>query len=159
MLPPGRGTPRQVVEKSQRERLFAAMVATVAAKGYEATTVADLVDLSGVSRSAYYRHFEDKEACFLAAVESLVEPALEIGAAELEGADAEAAKQTFERLIGAIVSQPAAAKMCLVEVYAAGPAGIALADRALGERGGAGAAAARLDPGPRGDAGGDGAGR
>ena len=133
MLPPGRGTPRQVVEKSQRERLFAAIVATVAAKGYEATTVADLVDLSGVSRSAYYRHFKDKEACFLAAIESLVQPALEIGAAELEGADAAAAKQAFERLIGAIVSQPAAAKMCLVEVYAAGPMGIALADRALGE--------------------------
>ena len=39
MLPPGRGTPRDVAERNQRERLFAAIVATVAKKGYEATTV------------------------------------------------------------------------------------------------------------------------
>src|SRR3954454_10306657 len=73
-LRPGRGTPREEAERNQRERLFAAMVATVAEKGYEATTVADLVKLSGVSRSAFYRHFEDKQACFLAAIEALVEP-------------------------------------------------------------------------------------
>ena len=53
-LRPGRGTPREEAERNQRERLFAAMVATVAEKGYEATTVADLVKLSGVSRSAFY---------------------------------------------------------------------------------------------------------
>ena len=52
-LPPGRGTPRAEAERNQRERLFAAMVATVAEKGYEATTVANLVKLSGVSRSAF----------------------------------------------------------------------------------------------------------
>src|SRR5215207_712899 len=73
-LRPGRGTPRQEAERNQRERLFAAMVATVAEKGYEATTVADLVKLSGVSRSAFYKHFEDKQGCFLAAIEAMVEP-------------------------------------------------------------------------------------
>ena len=63
MLPPGCGTPRAEAERNQRGRLFAAMVATVAEKGYEATTVADLVELSGVSRSAFYKHFADKQAC------------------------------------------------------------------------------------------------
>ena len=63
------------------------MVATVAEKGYEATTVADLVELSGVSRSAFYRHFADKQACFLAAIEALVEPALETASEALEPAD------------------------------------------------------------------------
>src|SRR6201989_47181 len=83
MMRPGRGTPRDEAERNQRERLFAAMVATVAEKGYEATTVADLVQLSGVSRSAFYRHFEDKQACFLAAIEALVDPTLKkLGAAE-----------------------------------------------------------------------------
>src|ERR1700709_1782710 len=75
-LRPGRGMPRGEAERNQRERFFAAMVATVAEKGYEATTVADLVELSGVSRSAFYKHFEDKEACFLAAIEAIVGPAL-----------------------------------------------------------------------------------
>jgi AcrR family transcriptional regulator len=131
MLPPGRGTPREEAERSQRERLFAAMVATVAEKGYEATRVADLVELSGVSRSAFYRHFADKQACFLAAIESLVDPALKTVTGGLEPPDKKLAKQAFEALIGLIVSQPAAAKMCFVEVYAAGPEGVAVVDRTL----------------------------
>lgn len=129
-LRPGRGTPREEAERNQRERLFAAMVATVAEKGYEATTVADLVKLSGVSRSAFYRHFEDKQACFLAAVEAIVEPTLDRLRAEDSGSSGiERARQAFESVLEAIVEQPAAAKMCVVEVYAAGPEGAALVDR------------------------------
>jgi AcrR family transcriptional regulator len=141
-LRPGRGTPRKEAERNQRERLFAAMVATVAEKGYEATTVADLVQLSGVSRSAFYRHFDDKQACFLAAVEAMVEPALQrIGADESAPAGMERARQAFAAVIEQIVSQPAAAKMCIVEVYAAGPEGAALIDRSMDQ---ATALAARL---------------
>lgn len=129
---PGRGTPREEAERNQRERLFAAMVATVAEKGYEATTVADLVTLSGVSRSAFYRHFDDKHACFLAAIEAMGEPALrQIGGDESAPAGTERARKAFESLIELLVSQPAAAKMCIVEVYAAGPEGAALIDRTL----------------------------
>jgi AcrR family transcriptional regulator len=131
-LRPGRGTPRQEAERNQRERLFAAMVAAVAEKGYEATTVADLVELSGVSRSAFYRHFEDKQGCFIAAVEAMVEPTLKrLGADESAPAGMERARQAFTRLIETIVDQPAAAKMCVVEVYAAGEEGAALVDRTM----------------------------
>src|ERR1700712_1181195 len=77
MLRPGRGVPRDEADRNQRERLFAATVATVAEKGYEATTVADLVQLSGVSRSAFYRHFADKKECFLTAAETLADPTVE----------------------------------------------------------------------------------
>jgi AcrR family transcriptional regulator len=127
---PGRGTPRADAEKNQRDRLFAAMVATVAEKGYEGTTVADLVELSGVSRSAFYRHFDDKQACFLAAVEAIVDPTLEqLAGDESNPPGIERARGAFESLIKLIVSQPAAAKMCLVEIYAAGPEGAALVDR------------------------------
>jgi len=129
-LPPGRGSSREEAERNQRERLFAAMVATVAEKGFEATTVADLVELSGVSRSAFYKHFDDKQACFLAAVEAMVEPTLERLRGE-EGAapGVERARSAFSAFVETIVDQPAAAKMCIVEVYAAGPEGAALVDR------------------------------
>src|ERR1700753_3223635 len=107
---PGRGTPRAEAERNQRERLFAAMVATVAEKGYEATTVADLVELSGVSRSAFYKHFDDKQACFLAAVEAMVEPTLRrLGTDESGAPGIERARGAFESLFEQIVSQPAAA--------------------------------------------------
>jgi AcrR family transcriptional regulator len=131
MLRPGRGTPPEEAERNQRERLFAAIVATVAEKGYEATTVADLVKLSGVSGSAFYRYFEDKQACFLAAIESLVEPALAIVSGPEPAADQAAGRRAFEALIEAIARQEAAAKMCFVEVYAAWPEGMALVDRTM----------------------------
>lgn len=131
-LPPGRGTPRDEAERNQRERLFAAMVATVAEKGYEATTVADLVDLSGVSRSAFYRHYEDKQTCFLAAIEAMVEPTLErLRGDESVAPGLDRARHAFETLIETIVEQPAAAKMCIVEIYGAGPEGAALVDRMM----------------------------
>jgi len=131
-LRPGRGTPREEAERNQRERLFAAMVATVAEKGYEATTVADLVELSGVSRSAFYRHFEDKQACFIAAVEAMVEPTLKkLGTDESAPPGRERARAAFSSLIETIVEQPAAAKLCIVEIYAAGEEGAALVDRTV----------------------------
>jgi AcrR family transcriptional regulator len=130
-LRPGRGTARDEAERNQRERLFAAMVATVAEKGYEATTVADLVGLSGVSRSAFYRHFEDKQACFLAAIEAMVGPALQTLSAGPEKAGVDGAREAFSSVIELIVDQPAAAKMCIVEVYAAGPEGADLIDRTM----------------------------
>ena len=131
-LRPGRGTPREEAERNQRERLFAAMVATVAEKGYESTTVADLVGLSGVSRSAFYRHFDDKQTCFLAAIEAMVEPTFDkLAGDESVPEGFERMRTAFESLIETIVEQPAAAKMCVVEVYAAGDAGAALVDRMM----------------------------
>ena len=73
-LRPGRRLPAEEVARNQRERLFAALVAVVAEKGYEATRVEDLLELSGVSRSAFYEHFNDKQDCLLAAVELLPRP-------------------------------------------------------------------------------------
>ena len=77
MMRPGRGVPREEAERNHRERLFAAMVAMVVEKGYDATRVADLVKLAGISRSAFYRQFTDKQECFLATVEELVQPTFE----------------------------------------------------------------------------------
>jgi AcrR family transcriptional regulator len=132
MMRPGRGTPRDEAERNQRERLFAAMVATVADKGYEATTVADIVKLSGVSRSAFYRHFEDKQECFLTAAEALIEPTVEImRKAERGPTGEERTEQALEAFLKLISAQPAAAKMCFVEVYAAGPEGVAVVDRTM----------------------------
>ena len=133
MLRPGRGTPREEAERNQRDRLFAAMASTVAEKGYEATTVADLVKLSGVSRSAFYRHFTDKEECFLTAAEALTQPTLEMmERAEAQGGSGEErTEQALEAFLRLVAAQPAASKMCFVEIYAAGPDGVAVVERTL----------------------------
>ncbi|HEU5253304.1 MAG TPA: TetR/AcrR family transcriptional regulator [Solirubrobacterales bacterium] len=73
-LPRGRhGLPREIVERSQRERLLAAVVRVTVSKGYEATTVADILGEAGVGRESFYEIFDDKLDCMLAAHEVLIE--------------------------------------------------------------------------------------
>ena len=129
-LQPGRRLPPEEVARNQQERLFAALVAVVADKGYEATRVEDLLELSGVSRSAFYAHFKDKEECLLAALLAFVGPT--VGAIFGDGGpppDEVRARQAFDAFINLIVEQAAAARMCLVEIYAAGPRAIEEIDR------------------------------
>jgi AcrR family transcriptional regulator len=119
-LRPGAGTLRAEVVRNQRERLYAAIVAAVSEKGYEATTVADLVTLSGVSRSDFYKHFASKQACFVAMVEALVEPMVERIREAKVGADEERVREVFEDFIGMAVEHAATARVCIVELHAAG---------------------------------------
>jgi AcrR family transcriptional regulator len=129
---PGRGNAPEDSERSQRERLFGAMVALSAEKGYEATKIGDLAKVAGVSRAAFYDHFKDKKECLLAAVAALVEPTIALMERSEDAGTGEArVRQAVEAFFGLIASQPAASKMCFIEVYAAGPEGVAEIERML----------------------------
>lgn len=131
-LRPGQRLPAKEVARNQRERLFAALVAIVAEKGYEATRVEDLLDLSGVSRSAFYEHFTDKQDCLLAAVNAFLEPTVREIVEDGERPHGEQrARRVLDSLLDRIVEQPAAARMCFVEIFAAGPRAIESVDRAI----------------------------
>ncbi len=68
-LPRGRSRlPARTVRASQRERLLSAVTAAVSELGYPAVTIGDIVKRARVSKAAFYAHFADKEACFLAAM-------------------------------------------------------------------------------------------
>lgn len=125
-LTPGARVSREEVRRSQRERLFAAMVAVSAERGYEATTVADLLALSGVSRADFYRHFANKEACFEAAVGEILRRTWHGVSASYDGRGS-----ALVVFIQQIVAQPAAARACFVEAFAAGEGAVALMDEAL----------------------------
>jgi AcrR family transcriptional regulator len=133
MLPPGRANTRAAVRANQRERLLAAMVATCAEKGYEATRVADLVALSGVSRKAFYQHFADKHDCFIATLEEILTVTMAVTASRLapEGDWSERTLRAVQAFLELLVDQPAAGRLCMVEAYAAGPEAIARVDSAL----------------------------
>jgi AcrR family transcriptional regulator len=133
-LPPGRSGDRDAARRDQRERLFAAMVASCAEKGYEATSVEDLLRASGVSRATFYEQFDDKVSCFRAAEEEILAGAISAVAEELgdEGGDPEGRpRAALEAFVRVVVDQPAAARMCLVESYAAGETGIEPVRRAI----------------------------
>ncbi len=126
--------------ENQRERIFGAMVACVAERGYSATSVTDLVEVSGVSSRSFYDLFADKEACFVAALESLIQAAItfigqSVGERHGESAPAgirlpkeppaaptweEQAERGFLAYGEMIGTHTAAAWMALVESYVAG---------------------------------------
>jgi AcrR family transcriptional regulator len=63
---------RDEVARNQRARLYGAMIESVAQRGYQATTVAHVIALAGVSRRAFYELFSNKEHCFLATYDIVV---------------------------------------------------------------------------------------
>jgi AcrR family transcriptional regulator len=125
-LVPGQGVPAEEVERSQRQRLYGAMVASVAEKGYEATSVADLLALSGVSRRTFYLLFEDKHACFVATIEEIIAVSMKAAgrAFSTDGHWQEEGVGTLQAVFDLCAAQPAAARMCIVDAYAAGQAGL-----------------------------------
>jgi AcrR family transcriptional regulator len=142
-LHPSSGTPRTEVIANQRQRLFGAIFAVVSTKGFEASTVADVIELSGVSRSAFYEHFTNKAECLAAAAAELIEPTI----AELAAiGDGQAALVRFLELLD---GQPAAARVCFVELRAAGEVGETVAERGMAALSGlAGEIAKGGDQGP-----------
>lgn len=123
---PGVGVPREEVERSQRARLYGAMVAVVAEKGYARTTVADLLTVSGVSRATFYRFFRDKEDCFVATVKALLARSATQSARDYEGEGdwSERAQRALCGFMEVLAEQPAAARLCCIESYVAGPAAL-----------------------------------
>jgi AcrR family transcriptional regulator len=122
-LPRGRhGLPREIVERSQRERLLAAAVRVTPVKGYEATTVADILAEAGVGRESFYELFDDKLGCMLAAHAVLID--------DLDQAVRTAYAQPgpwpdrFRQALGAALewfaADPDASRFALVELVPAG---------------------------------------
>jgi AcrR family transcriptional regulator len=122
-LRPGPGIPREQVERNHRERLLGAMVAVVDEHGYDGMSVGGLASRAGVSRSTIYEYFEDRDDCFLATFDALIAAGLKRidSVYDDEGSWDERLRAVLETLIAIIVEQPAAARLCLLEVYAAGP--------------------------------------
>lgn len=124
-LPRGRSSlPREVVLVSQRERLLEAMVEAVAAKGYAAATVGDVIRAARVSRTTFYEQFSDKEQCFIAAYEDRARLHLEhVRAAAKQAAPGVQRLQAGVRAyLEVLAAEPAYGLTALVEVPAAGPA-------------------------------------
>lgn len=115
--------PREYVLATQRDRLYDGIVRTVAAHGYTNATVTEICRAAGVTRPAFYEHFDGKEAAFLAAYThgtDLLLATLEHAYAE-RGADwRDTVWHILEILLDVLRGTPAFASMAIVEVEAAG---------------------------------------
>jgi len=113
------------VAESQRERILIGMAAAATERGYQATSVADVVGRAGVSRKTFYQQFAGKDECFAEAYAEAMDPLLEVtlSAFESEGPPwARRLRGALTALCAALAANPATARLCFVEALEAGPA-------------------------------------
>lgn len=108
--------------ESRRDRILTAMICVVGRKGYDATVVADVIEEAGTSRTTFYKHFEDKHDCFLAAYDRMVERVFSTVVAECEGEQPwlPRVRKGLATLVEIFSREPELARTALVEVAAAG---------------------------------------
>jgi len=100
------------------------MLRVAAAKGYEATTVTDVIEVAGVSRESFEAMFEDKAACFLEAYDAVFDVLVAHVTAAFEAAADEPWPERIAAALRALVELLATeadiARLSMVEVTAAG---------------------------------------
>ncbi len=100
------------------------MIRVAAAKGFEATTVADVVEIAAVSEETFYGMFEDKQACFLEAYDAVIDVLVAHVTSAFEAAAGEPWPDRIAAGLRALVQLLAIeadiARMAMVEVTAAG---------------------------------------
>jgi AcrR family transcriptional regulator len=116
--------PRAYLVRSERERLLEAMLRVAAAKGYEATTVKDVIEVAGVTEQTFERMFGDKESCFLEAYEAVFDVLLAHMTSAFEAAADRPWPERISAALGALVGllsiEAGIARLSMVEVTAAG---------------------------------------
>jgi AcrR family transcriptional regulator len=114
--------PKELVVRSQRERLLSSILEVVAEKGYPETTVADVIDRAGVSRATFYQLFTDKEECFLVMYRELTELTVSYVQRAYDSAATwpEQIEAGLAALLRFLSANAAIAKVAIIDALAAG---------------------------------------
>ena len=134
-LPSGRSElPREVIEKSQRERIVDATAAIVAEKGLAALTIPEIARRASVSNQTFYAIYPSKNAAFLGAEKVAMHQALRVTVAAFEdgGRDwGRAVRAAIAALLEYLASEPEHAHLTLVDTFAASPEALAIREQAM----------------------------
>lgn len=133
-IPGGRhGLAPEEVAESQRSRILTAMIDAVGRDGYQSARVADVISHAGVSRKTFYEHFEDKEHCFIAAYQQSLAHLLSVTLDAFEAQDewVDSLRAGLTALLNTLAYDPRVARMCFVEVLAAGPKAVEVRNDAM----------------------------
>jgi AcrR family transcriptional regulator len=108
--------------ETRRQLILEAMVRVVGRRGYKATSVADVIEEADVSRTTFYKHFEDKQECFLAAYDLVTERVLDavIANCDAEQPWLERMRVGLATVVEMFALDPELARTAIVEVAAAG---------------------------------------
>jgi AcrR family transcriptional regulator len=113
------------VPDEHRERLIAAMAASVEERGYRETTVADVVRIARTSRRTFYEHFEDRADCFLALFDNTNEEVIATIAAAVDARAPweEQVDQALGAYLSSVLRSPAVFQSFVRELPALGQRG------------------------------------
>jgi AcrR family transcriptional regulator len=108
--------------ETRRQLILEAMVRVVGRKGYKETSVADVIAEANVSRTTFYKHFDDKHECFLAAYDLVVDRVLGAVIASCDGERPwlERMRVGLTTVVELFALDPELARTAIVEVAAAG---------------------------------------
>jgi len=108
--------------ETRRQAILEAMVRVVGHKGYKATSVADVIEEADTSRTTFYKYFDDKHDCFLAAYDMVVEKVVDEVVASCDGEQdwVERVRIGLTKIVDLFALDPALARTAIVEVSAAG---------------------------------------
>lgn len=127
-LPPGpHRLGRAEVVRHQRMRIHGAMVEAVAASGYRATSVRQVITLAGVSRRSFYEQFANKQECLLATFDLIAGSTMRRAAEAYVASDGPLEirmRAALAELAGAIVRNRKAAELVIVETQTVGVPGL-----------------------------------
>jgi AcrR family transcriptional regulator len=116
-------TPPDIGRQNQRQRIIDAIVESCAEKTYAATTITDIVARARISRTTFYKQFEDKRACFDAAIEYCVGELEGVAAAahSPEDAPADAARKAATAVVEVLAARPGLAQLLTGDAIAVNP--------------------------------------
>jgi len=111
-----------MASKSRRELILSAMIRVVGRDGYKETSVADVIEEAGTSRTTFYKYFEDKHDCFLAAYDMLVEQVFAEVTSRCDGEQAwlQRVRTGLATIVELFALEPELARTAIVEVAVAG---------------------------------------
>ncbi len=117
----------EVRAEHQRERILDAATEVFAERGYQGTTIDNIVAAAKVGVGSFYELFDNKPDCFVQVYERIVAGARErISAAIPAGAEwPEQVCAALRALLEQIEAEPLRARVALVEVQTAGSAALA----------------------------------
>jgi AcrR family transcriptional regulator len=112
-------------DRSRRDALLRAMIEAAGSKGYRSISVADVIAGAGSSRTTFYKNFDDKLGCFLAAYDVAAELVLNAVAARCEPGSpwTGRVRSGLQGAIELFREDPHLARVVVVEIAAAGAEG------------------------------------
>lgn len=116
-------TPLDIAERSQRQRILDAMIDSCAEKTYAGTTITDIVARAHISRTTFYKHFDDKRACFDGAIDHCIEQLQEVAASAHSPEDAppDAVRKAAAEVLQALAARPGLAQLLTGDAIAVEP--------------------------------------